>query len=438
MIGDQSQHVINHLLSSHDSQDIFLRCKATKVELVESKHVGHQFFVSLAEFHRKKFLDGLIADPGASVAFRTALFVLNAILDKGRGKLYVQLKDGHWKDVKAQTEARDYVFRALATFYDVKESIIEEKLSAKKTASASGSPASEEEGPRLQEGERARSIESLPPKKRVHFTSLDTSQETNPSSRRVFGSSFAAAQTLASMLARPLANYSANERLGLPGELHHTTQVDTVSAPVAGNVRLGILRGGKYSVPPSPPSLEKSQSKVESIPVLNQGITGSELRATDVIVGGNGVGALDAPNTGNRRFRALIESKIDIFAMCDQSSTLRMAQMTVEVVHRTGGRFLTLIPLTGLLHEIDNEKAWSKTLRTYRELFHRRQQRESVQRLKEAIQEQERILQELKEAKGKESETSEVVSRKNCSPERSQAIDAIAEEIKKLTRHHGR
>ena len=59
-------------------------------------------------------------------------------------------------------------------------------------------------------------------------------------------------------------------------------------------------------------------------------ITEADISSTDVIVGGSGVGVLDFPNAGNRRFRAMVESKIEIFAKSNRKDMMHRSQFTGE------------------------------------------------------------------------------------------------------------
>ena len=133
-------------------------------------------------------------------------------------------------------------------------------------------------------------------------------------------------------------------------------------------------------------------------PLSATGILADEILPTDVIVGDTNVGVLDLPNAGNRRFLAIIHSKIRTFSKLKKKDRLRMAQATSKIVRSAGGRFLSVNTSTGLFHEISLTGAWTNCYITYRDVLQTRQRSASMRRLMQVVQQQELLMCNMKAA----------------------------------------
>jgi hypothetical protein len=414
----QGQKLSKELLSRHYGlQDVFMLCHSNDVvELANSSHVGHQLFKSLAELNKTKFVENVKRDPKRPIAIRIALQLLNSVTNKGRGKIYIQVSGcDEWKEISDQEEGRGFVFRALLSLFGIEDHVKKPEILPDEEAPPSPQSALK----------RTASPDLLPPKKRVRFDSSSSpiSQEQHPTMRRMD-----AATTLARMVGEELieplksargimsqhapaetidsvssslssSDTSATSRRAPKESMQLPAQLMTEKLDLAGSLRTSTKMGfefpplsflaGSFSSKAAAQSRAALNSKGFSVRLSSSGITNSQLRPNDVIVGGSGVGAMDLPSTGNRRFRSLVESKTEAFSKFEKKAMLRMAQVTVSLVHEAGGRLLAIDPKSGLLHEVKKDVAWTKTLRTYKEFVTKHQQMDSIRKFNEAIQKQE-------------------------------------------------
>ena len=400
-----AHRVPNSKLKSQASQDVYLtQASNSKVELGEPSHVGHQFFRSLAELNRAKFVQNLRNHVDRRVSMRIALTILNSVTDKGRGKIYLQPADSYeWQELTDKEEARSFVFQSLLSLYGAEDTPVGAVIPLPNIRS------------RRMDDTRSTSPESSPPKKRVRIDSkppvvLQEQHHHHPQVRRISQKSFDAAKTLALMLnntclpqPQPTVELDSRNTLPLtaPSKAHARPWAEAGSASISNPVNETSNHAGNRvmathrSTPkPDKPTLKRQRRASQNTTTTEppERITESDISSTDIIVGVSGVGVLDFPNAGNRRFRAMVESKIEIFVKSNRRDMMRMAQVTVKIVHDAGGRFLTLGSVPGLLQEVEREKAWSKTLRTYREFLQKHQREDSMRKLKVAIKHQEMLV----------------------------------------------
>ena len=338
---DHEPNIPSCLLMSKSSQDVFLRTQPNGyVSLAKSSHVGHQFFKSLAELNRDNFLNALKRSPKDIMAGRIALTVLTTISGQDRGKIFQQKAGStEWRLVEDEEEARDLVFQTLKTLFNV-----DGMYESKEGGGSSGSNSQQDSA-------------LPPPKKRARIA-----ESTSPTPISD-AASFDAAKTLALMVQQ--------ERSAVKKEVVTAPQPSMLSDAHSAAVQNGLVSEAQNKLPFF--SMHQQQGTVPLIafgrptPVI-EGIPMPALKETDILVGASGQGVLELPHIGNQRFHSLVGSKLSLFFQGDKMNKLRVAQLCVTLIHESfpRGRFLIPNPSDGLCYEVSKEKAWSKTLRTFK------------------------------------------------------------------------
>mmetsp|Transcript_8241 Transcript_8241/g.12630 ORF Transcript_8241/g.12630 Transcript_8241/m.12630 type:complete len:526 (+) Transcript_8241:306-1883(+) len=117
---------------------------------------------------------------------------------------------------------------------------------------------------------------------------------------------------------------------------------------------------------PRPSSSDSRTSVTDGKVSVPTGVHSDMIHVNDVLCGGPGQGVLATTNPGNLRFQTLVDSKLAAFRQASKQEKLNMAHLASLLVHEAlpRGRFLVLAD-TGNWHEVPQEKAWSKVLRTF-------------------------------------------------------------------------
>ena len=302
-------------MMSQLSHDVLMEEDQDKrVHLVPSLHVGHELFRSLAELNRATFMDSI--KRGDALADSIALSIVNTIQAKGGGKLYRRkTHTKEWYEVNTPSEANDLVFRALKTMLCSSE------------APLTNTPE--------------------PPRRRVTFCTDERRAATPPSPRPSITTEEAAAALLMVTGASP-------DQVALVHDRDRTSLVHHASFPKRPSLRTAIRTISRQQLP-----CPNSDFKADC-----PGVPLSQVRATDVLCGGSGHGALAVDHQGTQRFLSIVDAQLDEFCKADKKKQLRMAQYATEFA-TPRARFLAYRPSTGLWHELKREKAWFKSLRTF-------------------------------------------------------------------------
>jgi len=234
--------------------------------------------------------------------------------------------------------------------------------------------------PNLCDKHRNENDESHSEKKRVCFDFQSTLHEEGRTSRPCINemASFGSTKAHAPERIQQVATESGGSQPVSVLAGSDGSQVDTIGES---SIRKSVLKRSRYVT-----------MVTTSTPPSETGILADEISPTDIVVGDGNVGVLDLPNTGNRRFLTMVNSNIRAFSKLKKKDRLRMTQATVRVVHRVGGRFLSVNTNTGLFHEIDIASAWSNSFIAYSDALLTAKRNASKRRLRRVIQQQELLM----------------------------------------------
>ena len=394
-------------ITDRSSQDVFLVQKENgKVELVDSVHVGHQYFQSLAELNRTKFMASLNRNENGIVAKGIALSLVKSIQNKGKGKILLATRKSDsrqatlndssdsttalpkedFKEIGSGEEAKMMIFKTMMQMFAVGERGTQNDDCQDKNLTTSHERKRPATKDMSLQSERPDSSPTSAYKRPRLFSEPDV-EISMPKDPSVVVQPSAMLDSL--YLGRPAA------QLGLLGHRHgiresqemsRFTNCMTPTEPVkaASAAATGIVFGAApataaMAIPTAPntslPQQREGLSAIQTTSGANtasatlRGVSFTALRQFDVLCGGDGTGVLKIAHPGNRVVQDLVDFHLQhIVAEASAAQRLRIAQEIVALVPlqqpTSPGRFMAANGRTGLWYEVGEREAVSRVLVT--------------------------------------------------------------------------